>query len=1103
MRTPEQDEATEATARSTTTLEYPGGKVLARLHHQEQERGLELTDITAPVVPDGALGETYARAFAEVLKPQLEQQRTVESAPEVAGDIPPQAMPVAQGWRPLGPFYIPHGQTYGSGGNNRPSVSGRISALAVHPSNANQLLVGAAGGGIWQTTDGGANWFPRSDTQPSLAMGAIAYTPSNPSIVYAGTGEGNFFARLGAGLLRSTDGGATWSLLVGAPFLGKGFYDLVVDPLNANHLLAATSGGLYESTNGGTTWTQRRPNKTWDISMHPVVAGDPNSTKEVLAACSDGLFRSIDGGATWAAVTLTGGTPTYQRMAVAHAPSNGAVAWVFAADASSNARIWRRSAFGGAFSAITPAGVTINTNQAWYDWFLGVALNNPAVVYLGEIHALKGTLSGSTLNLTNISSRSSGDSIHPDQHCIAFGPGNANDVIVGNDGGIYRSPDGGTTWKSLNKGLDITEFEYLAQHPQFDAWLLGGTQDNGTQRYEGEEVWYHVQDGDGGDCGVNASSPYTCYQTFFGLGARRSTNGGNWGSWAPLPIPVSGSSLFYPPLEVRGSVVVQAGQNVFISSDTGNTWTSVALPAGKTASALAIPTATRIYVGTMQGDVYRLDNAGGVWSAPVALAVPRAGFVSDMLVDPTNTNVIWVSYSTAGAGGHVFRSTNGGTSWTNVSTGLPAGLPVNSIEIDPANPSTAWCAADVGVYRTADAGANWTAFNNLLPNALAKDLLFHPTKRLLRCATQSRGVWEIAVDAPTMPDVEIYLRDSVVDTARTIPSQSGVNDPFQLGMNTYWWQCTDIKVDSPPFQPITVDFGTFNDDHGVAAAGLQQENAERTKTVHVFVQVHNRGTVPATNVAVKVFFADASAGLPNLPSGFWTNFPNNSLPANSPWQPIAPHKTIPTVRVGAPQVLTFDWPVPATAAAHTCLLAIITAGNDPISTAELNVGTLVTGNRRCGLKNLSVVNPVVSAPGGQPASDALKVNLWAADGQADFAVALDATGPQVAAVLLSKRLAALARKDKVPEVELDEGGRKKLKRLLDDEPGLKQELDIEHGFRAHHDGVLLKSVKLAKDRPEPVALLLEDQVSAGSTSVLQLGADGKLAGGFTVQVRSE
>lgn len=1111
MRGPDEERA----ARVTPGEPLPGGKVLARLHQFEQERELPQTNIESPAVdkslvlsPDrstlmavpnghGAVVMTDEQAEASPYLAAFRQLQQLEAEPT--------AMPVAQGWRPLGPFFIPHGQTYGAGAGSRPSVAGRISAVAVDPSAANHILIGAASGGVWETRDGGVNWSPRTDNQPSCAIGAIAFSPGNPSIVYAGTGEGDFFRRLGAGLLRSTDGGTTWGVIATAPFVGIGFYDLVVDPLNANHLLAATSGGLFESANGGTSWTLRRSVVTWDLSMHPAVAGDPASTREVFAACADGLFRSTDGGATWSAVALPSAPAGYQRVEVCHAPSNGDVCYVFAAGTGGTGHIWRRAAFGGAFTTVTPP--MLSTNQAWYDWFAAAAPNNPDVLYLGEIHIWKGVRSPSNAwTWTNISSRSSGPSVHPDQHAIAFSPTNANVIYVGNDGGIYVTPDAGATWRSLNENLCITEFEYLSQHPRFDAWLLGGTQDNGTERYEGEETWYHVQDGDGGDCGTNAATPYTCYHYFTGINLQRSTTGGGWGSWASItpPTPPGFGALFYAPLEVRNNLVVAGGSTVFISTDTGTTWSPVALPAG-VASAISIPSPTRVYVGTTLGNVYRIDQSGTTWQAAVALTQPRAGFVSDLLADPYNPNRIWVTYSTIG-GGHVFRTDNAGATWTDVSAGLP-NIPVNAVEMDPTNPNVLWVAADVGVYRTANAGGSWSSFRNLLPNALAKDLLFQPRLRLLRVAMQSRGVWEIAVDAATMPDVDLYLRDSVVDTGRTLPSQSGVNDPFTVGANTYWWQCTDVKADSPPYRTpalTDVDFGVFDDDHGVFASGLFHEDPQRTRIVRVFVQAHNRGLNPAANVSCKVFFANASLGLPDLPAGFWTNFPNNTVPVNSPWKPVAPHKTVWRVESGHPHVFGFEWNVPVSAAEHTCLLAILTSQNDAVATTELNIGKLVTGNKKCGLKNVHVVNPPLLAPPEKGKVSAMKLDLWGSQAKPErYSLGGDEQLETIVPmVIFSKRLSKLAADAGLDRGKPDDRHLEAIKQLLKDEPGLEAELDLETGYRPPRQKVWMKSLDLHGEKPERMVLMIDPDAAPGYSSVVQFGEDGEtVVGGFTVQVQ--
>lgn len=940
----------------------PGGKALLRLHLLEDQRGIQESDVEhaeteRPLAqslissPNGDEGRELAGIPDEQTYSESPYLTALEQKvePRVETGVP---VPVA--WHPIGPFSIPHGQTYGKGPRSRPSVSGRISSVAIDPGDPAHILIGAAAGGVWESRDGGKHWDPRTDDQPALAVGAVVFDPTNPQFAYAGLGEGNFYRRFGTGLLRSTDGGTTWGVHATTPFVGLGFYDLVVDPQNNNHLLAATTAQLAESTNGGSSWSVRRSRLTWNISMHPAPPVGGSSIREVFAACNDGLVRSTNGGTNWSAVPLPGAPGTFTRLEVRHAPSNGDVVYVFGAGAGSGF-LWRRNSAGGGFSAI-PVPPGLNINQAWYDWFLAVAPNNPDVVYLGEIGVQKGVRSpNGSWSWTNIAARQTGDSIHPDQHAIAFSPVDPNVVFIGNDGGIYRSPDAGTTWDSLNRGLNICEFQYMAQHPLYDAWLIGGTQDNGTMRYEGGDVWYHVADGDGGDCGVNASSPYTCFHTYYGMGMERSTTGGAWGSWSWIGpnVPAGYDALFYPPMEVKDNVVAQAGQSVFVSSNNGSSWTELHLPGGVgTASSMDIPSTSRVLVGTTQGNIFRIDRVGGNWLSPIQLTRPRAGWSSDIEVDPGNSDRIWASYSTI-SGSHLFRSDNGGTNWTDVSAGLP-GVPVNGIAIDPANPDTVYVGGDVGVQRTTDAGATWTDFSNGLPNVFIGDLLFHAPSRLLRAGTRNRGIWEIEVDATSVPDVQVYLRDSIVDTGRSVPSASGGSDPFKPGAVISWNDCRDVKVDSSPFQTGSisdVNFEFFEDDRGVFAAGLKTEPGIGQS--RIFVQVHNRGPKAAENVSVRLFYADA-ASIPNLPSGFWNGFPNNSMPVASAWQPVGPHQTVPTVATGRPQVVGFDWMVPGSPSGSMWLLAIVSAVNDPISTGELDVSRLVRDSRQCGLKKIDV-----------------------------------------------------------------------------------------------------------------------------------------------------
>jgi photosystem II stability/assembly factor-like uncharacterized protein len=647
---------------------------------------------------------------------------------------PALALTAVPRWHSLGPTRMDNGQTYG---DTRVPVSGRVAAVAIDPSNPNNILCASAGGGVWQSLNGGASWAPRTDFAPTLTAGAIAFDPSDARIVYVGTGEGNFYWRLGQGVLRSTNGGTSFAVLAGAPFIGVGFYHLVVDPSNPQHLLAGTTHGIYQSTNGGINWTRRRAGQTWTVSL-----ARPGGNLEVLAACQDGLQTSTDGN-TWTSIALPGAPASFNRLAVAQAPSNPAEAFAFGASGGT-AYLWRRNTTGTWSQVTLPANVS--TNQAWYDWFLAVSPDRTTQIYLGEIELWRGDRSGTRWTWTRISNKT-GDDIHPDQHAIAFDPGNANIIYVGCDGGLYRSNDRGQNWQSLNNGLAITEIEYIAHDPGSARWLLGGTQDNGSIRYGGASVWDHVADGDGGDCSVNRINPDTVFHSYYGMGMERSTTKGNFGSfsWVGPNVPQGYQALFYPPQESNGNTLAQAGQSIFISRDNGTNWTERGLPGNVVASAMYIPTPDLVFVGTTNGSLFRLTWSGSSWSNPQSLVSPRAGaWISDIFVDPSNLSRLWVTSSQFG-GGRVFRSDNGGANWIDQSAGLP-NLPINAVAVDPWDANRVWVAADLGVYESRNGGASWSVFGLGLPNVLVADLLFHPHARLLRAGTRNRGVWQLPVD---------------------------------------------------------------------------------------------------------------------------------------------------------------------------------------------------------------------------------------------------------------------------------------------------------------------------------------------------------------------
>jgi hypothetical protein len=650
-------------------------------------------------------------------------------------------------WRDLGPTLIPHGQTYGSGTGSTPSVSGRCSGLMVDRANPRHLVLCSAGGGLWGSLDQGATWSPLTDQQPTLVMGAIAQSASSPAIVYAATGDGDGQIPYGVGLLCSSDGGTSWLGVPVAALAGTGAYDLAVDPVDPLGVWIATDKGLFVSRNGGQTVRLAIGGLCWSVSIHP---GAPN---EIFAAFPSGLQRSADGGNTWSVATLPG-TPAntrFKRLEVCHAPGNGAVMYA-AGCVGAAPMLWRRASAGGALQA-QKVPADMKTSQAWYDWCLGVAPDDPDFVLWGAIDLYRGRRNAAGIAWSNVSSRHNGDSIHPDQHFVAFDPASPGVVYSANDGGLYRSADRCDHWSSLNPGLGITEFEYLSQLEAAPAWLFGGTQDNGSLAQSGPRHWDQVALGDGGDCAaLDRGATSLVFHSYYDMPVESAPAlGASAFAWTDIspPVPDGYSCLFYPPLEARGQVLVKAGSSLWISADDGNAWDEVLLPTSgdadpDLATALAIVDNQLILAGMLSGQLWRVARGAGGWAASQVVALGTLpGYVSDIAVVGATGRTVWATCSRLGAG-HVFRSLNGGRTFSDRTGNLPD-MAVNALVVDPTPTSRVFVATDRGVWRSRNSGGSWAAFNNGLPNVIVGDLVLHVATRRLRAGTRARGAWEVDI----------------------------------------------------------------------------------------------------------------------------------------------------------------------------------------------------------------------------------------------------------------------------------------------------------------------------------------------------------------------
>lgn len=923
------------------------------------------------------------RRIAELRYKALRQSRQAQATTARAPVVPGRS-----NWVQLGPLVIPNGQTYGTA---RVNVTGRITSIAVDPTNPQIIYVGAAQGGVWKTTNGGNHWRPLTDNQGSLSIGALSIDPNDPQVIYAGTGEANFSldSYYGIGVLKSIDGGESWQELGKELFFGAAFARILVHPTQPATLFAATGipggarndGGLYRSLDGGTTWRLLRGNLPATATGATDLVIDPTNPDVVYVAFwRNGVFKSNNATAatpTWTKLTgLPGSGVT--RIALALAPSTPTTLYALLSSSNDQIEHFYQSNDGGtSWSQISlPLDPETETRhiggQGFYNLYLAVDPTTADVVYLCGVSVWKAVRDPSTNRwfITEI-----GRNIHSDNHVLVFDPTNAQTLYVGNDGGIYQSTNGGRTWSDrINRELCITQFEFIDHHPTTDTVVIGGTQDNGTEIYRNSPVFYHADEGDGGYTAVDPIDPRIMYHGYYNAEPlTRSTTGGKWGQWKSISkVSQRGVGLFYSPFALDQSdpnnVALGNGVvDIYQRRGTIGSWiASIPLPglaAQEFVSALTFVNSTLIYAATELGKVYRLTKGAQGWQARRidGDVLPR-DFIWDIATPPTDPQTVLVAMSGfdhphlwLGAG-----TAAGTVNWSNSSGAGAAALPnipINALVIDPATPTTLYVGTDIGVYRSVDNGNRWSLFSDGLPNCAIFDLRLHGPARLLRAATHGRGLWELQLDAETQPLVRLFVRKHLLDSGRNLPVDEidaafeDVGRQIRLGDRLTTQQCADIKVDAPSLLTQRYQMALTEVDYASFEAKLQHRLPRPGKVNRLYVQVHNRGILPARNVTVKVLHCAAGATLPALPSDFWSTFPADATAA-SPWQPVGPAQTIAALSPVEPTVLAWEWPLPANAPAQQSLLVVIDCADDPIPPAGkvLNVDELLQRVRQVGVK---------------------------------------------------------------------------------------------------------------------------------------------------------
>lgn len=688
--------------------------------------------------------------------------------------LPKQPEPDANtgSWNVVGPVW-----NQGAGTGN-----GRPNCIAFHPTNNNIIFVGFPLGGVWKgiVNPGGTSavWQPITNDIPVAAVSSIAIDPNNANIMYMLTGDGNRGDGFGIGLLKTIDGGITWNP-TGLTFTrtdNQFGFKVMINPLRSATIFVATNQGVYFSYNSGASFTRASFTGGGFVPGCYDMEWAPNDTSRMVASGFNFIMSSITGGRTW--TNRSGNLPMgSRRIALAVSPNaaNGTVYMYIGRRDSALVNGTMTSRFKGLYRS-TDYGVTytLRTNspnisgydydggdrareQSDIDMDLAVSPTNGSLLLAGTHNVWKSTNGGSSFgaNPTSHWSASAGiPYIHEDINFITYRPDGAR-VYVGSDGGVYCSNDNGATWNDLTYGLVISQFYRINVHPTNNNIIVNGAQDAaGNVRVGNSMEFKQVNGGDGMSCMIDFGDPQILYTSYAEDVFRSTTGGPNAtnikpsgvkGNWVnPLAM-----NYFSPAVLFYGA---SDPDNIYRTSDRGDNWVSIGGSA--MSDIITCPSNQNRLYGLTGNSLMRSDNAMESNAANVSFTtyMPGSGlpphlnnntFITRLAVDPANSLNVWFAVSGYNDTLKVFRSSNGGASWTNMSIGLP-NIPILSIvhQNNGSRPGSVYVGTDIGVFYRDDILGGWIAFRNGMPPSPVTDLRINHGSGMIRAATYGRGIWE-------------------------------------------------------------------------------------------------------------------------------------------------------------------------------------------------------------------------------------------------------------------------------------------------------------------------------------------------------------------------
>jgi photosystem II stability/assembly factor-like uncharacterized protein len=651
-------------------------------------------------------------------------------------------------WTSMGPSNHSQGNGWNGG-------IGRVNCIAFHPSNANIYWAGTPSGGLWKYSGG---WQPLTDGFPSIGISGIAVDPSNVNHIYILTGDGDGCNTYSTGVLETSDGGETWQT-TGLSFTvptGVRGYKLLMHPTNHDILFCVSNAGVFKTTNGGDTWTNVLGVIAKDIEFKP---GSPAT---MYVASLQDFYRSTDNGDTWTQVFA--GLPNDfdpVRIGIGVTPADASVIYLIIGQSSEENT---RSGFKGCYlSTNSGESFTLQSNspnifgyptdgsdfkeQASYDLAVAVSRTDADELHFGGINCWKSTDAGLTWSHTsywkeNISGE---EYTHADIHALEFNPLN-NFLFCGSDGGVYRSTDHAANWTDLSAGLVNTQCYRMGGTPQNVNLIACGTQDNGGNTFQGGSVNKFIHDigADGFESMIEPADSVIRYESTYGSLYRTTSDGAFWTEITPEFVNDDIWDVAWIMHPTTPTTLFLGHDNIWKSTNRGTSWMELNTgnSTGKKFRHIAhgVNNLSRIYGLTTLG-VFMTNDGGSSWTNVTAGLPVDSCELSCIAVDPDASTHVLVTCFGYVSGLKVFESTNAGTTWTNISGTLP-NVQARCVVFEVGSNNGYYAGTDIGVFYRNNSTNGWVPFLNGLPNTIVSEMEINYNKGELVAATFGRGFWK-------------------------------------------------------------------------------------------------------------------------------------------------------------------------------------------------------------------------------------------------------------------------------------------------------------------------------------------------------------------------